>query len=231
MLNQERYLVIIPAYNEEATIREVVNRAQVYADVCVIDDCSQDRTGEILDSIENIHVIRHEKNTHIPGVVLDGMRYAVDKDYDYAITMDAGLSHDPDELSRFISNPPTDLIIGTRITKKGTPLFRRVLSKMANLAYNCALDFPANTIKPIQYNDLTSGYRRYSNRAMRLIISRKIESKSFDILFETTMFIYNNGLTISEVPVSYTFSNSSLNRRVVQDCIMMCMKSVINPRK
>ena len=65
---------------------------------------------------------------------------------------------------------------------------------------------------------------------MKLILSKKIESRSFDILFETAMFIYKNGLAISEVPITYAFSNSSLNPNVVKDCLKMCLKSVINPR-
>jgi len=45
---QSRFLVIIPAYNEEETIEEVVSRAKNYADVCVINDKSEDATAEIL---------------------------------------------------------------------------------------------------------------------------------------------------------------------------------------
>jgi dolichol-phosphate mannosyltransferase len=224
------HLIVIPAYNEEETIEEVVLRSKKYADTCVVDDCSQDRTAEILGTIHNIHVIRHEKNTHIPGGLLDGMRYAVEKGYDYIISLDAGLSHDPDEISRFIDHPHSDLAIGIRVVKTDTPLFRKMLSKTGNLIYNCCLDFPASLFKRKYYKDITSGYRRYSKEAMKLILSKKIESSSFDILFESAMFIYKNGLTISEVPISYAFSNSSLNTNVVKDCLKMCLKSVINPR-
>ncbi len=73
------YLVIIPAYNEEKTIEEVILRARKYADVCVINDNSQDATPEILARINGIHVIHHEENTHLPGCILDGMKYAHEK--------------------------------------------------------------------------------------------------------------------------------------------------------
>ena len=75
------YLVIIPAHNEEKTIEELVNRAKKYADVCVVNDCSKDATSQILGRIENIKVINHEVNTHIPGAVLDGMRFALENKY------------------------------------------------------------------------------------------------------------------------------------------------------
>jgi dolichol-phosphate mannosyltransferase len=224
------HLIVIPAYNEEETIEEVVLRAKKYADICIVDDCSQDRTAEILSTINDIHVIRHEKNTHIPGGLLDGMRYAVKKGYDYIIAMDAGLSHDPDEIPKFIDHPHSDLAIGSRITKINTPLFRKTLSKAGNLIYNCCLEFPASLFKQRYYTDITSGYRRYSNEAMKLLLSKKMESQSFDILFESAMFIYRNRLSISEVPITYAFTNSSLNPNIVKDCMKMCLRSVIKPR-
>ena len=103
-MTKERILVVIPAYNEEDTIEEVVLRAKKYADVCVVNDNSSDATPEILGRIDGIHVIHHKKNTHIPGGLLDGMKYAVEHDYSYAISIDAGLSHNPDEIPRFINH-------------------------------------------------------------------------------------------------------------------------------
>ncbi len=231
MKKNSDYLIIIPAYNEEKTIEELVVRAKKFADVCVINDNSKDATPEILQAIEDIHVIHHKKNTHIPGGLLDGMRYAVVEGYSYAIAMDAGLSHNPDEIPRFIEHPPSDLAIGTRIIKTNTPTYRKALSFVGNFIYNCSLEFPASVFKRQYFRDISSGYRRYSNRAMQLILSKKIESKSFDVLFETVMYIYRNRLSISEVPITYDFSNSSLNPTVVKDCLRICFRVVCKPRK
>jgi len=225
------YLIIIPAYNEEDTIEELVIRAKKFADVCVINDNSNDATPEILGRFPDIHVIHHEKNTHIPGGLLDGMRYAVSKGYAYGIAIDAGLSHNPDEIPRFIDHPHSDLAIGTRIEKTNTPLFRKALSFVGNIIYNSCLEFPVSIFKRKYYKDISSGYRRYSNKAMALILSKQTESKAFDMLFETVMYIYRNRLTISEVPISYDFSNSSLNPNVVKDCLRMCIRVICKPRK
>jgi dolichol-phosphate mannosyltransferase len=225
------YLIIIPAYNEEDTIEELIIRAKKFADVCVINDNSKDATPEILEKFSDIHVIHHKKNTHIPGGLLDGMRYAVSKGYAYGIAIDAGLSHNPDEIPRFIDHPHSDLAIGTRIEKTNTPLFRKALSFVGNIIYNCSLEFPASIFKSKYYRDISSGYRRYSNKAMQLIISKKTESKTFDILFETVMYVYRNRLSISEVPITYDFSNSSLNPQVVKDCLRMCLRVICKPRK
>jgi dolichol-phosphate mannosyltransferase len=192
----------------------------------VIDDNSRDATPEILRRFEDIHVIRHERNTHIPGGLLDGMRYAVGQGYAYGIAMDAGLSHNPDEIPRFMGYGHADLVIGAREIKYHVPLFRRLLSALGGFIYNICLEFPSSVWKKQYFRDVTSGFRRYSNRAMQLIISKQMQSKSFDILFETVMYIYRNGLTISEVPITYTFSNSSLNPKVVRDCLNMCFRAL-----
>ena len=176
MEKKSNYLVIIPAYNEAETIEELVLRVVKYADVCVINDNSNDATPEILERLEGIHVIHHEKNTHIPGGLLDGMRYAVEQGYAYGISIDAGLSHNPDEIPRFIDHPHSDLAIGTRIEKTNTPPFRKALSFVGNIIYNSSLEFPASIFKSKYYKDISSGYRRYSNKAMQLIISKKTES-------------------------------------------------------
>jgi dolichol-phosphate mannosyltransferase len=197
----------------------------------VIDDNSKDATPGILKGFDNIQVIRHERNTHIPGGLLDGMRYAVENDYAYGIAMDAGLSHNPDEIPRFMQYEHADLVIGRRETKFHVPLFRKLLSTIGGFIYNICLDFPRSVWKKQYFRDVTSGYRRYSNRAMSLIISKNIQSRSFDILFETVMYVYRNGLTIAEVPITYTFSNSSLNSKVVKDCLTMCLKALIDRKK
>jgi dolichol-phosphate mannosyltransferase len=225
------FIVIIPAYNEEDTIEDVVLRAKQYADVCVINDNSRDATPEILRRIPDIHVIHHERNTHIPGALLDGMRYAVEQGYRYAIAMDAGLSHNPDEIQRFVDFPHCDLLCGVRRHKVNTPMFRRILSVVGNLIYNICLNFPYSLIKKRYYKDITSGFRRYSYAAMKLLISKNIQSRSFDVLIETAMYIFKNKLIIEEVPITYTFSNSSLNLRVVRDCTSMSMKLIVMPRK
>jgi len=228
---KSRYLVIIPAFNEEETIEKVVLGAKKYADVCVINDNSQDSTPEILGRIEGIHVIHHKKNTHLPGGIMDGMRYAFEKGYEYAITMDAGLSHNPDEIPLFMQQAHSDLVLGTRTKKINTPLFRKVLSTVGNLIYNISIDFPKSLFKRMYYKDVTSGFRCYSKKAMALLLSKKMESQSFDILFETTMYIYKNQLAISEVPITYNFSTSSLNKKVIKDCIGMCLKNIFRPRR
>jgi len=224
-----RCIIIIPAYNEETTIEQVVLGAKKYADVCVIDDGSSDSTPDILKNLKDIHVISHKRNTHIPRCVRDGMIYAIEHGYGYAITMDAGLSHSPDEIPLFMNHDSTALLIGYRKKKINAPLYRRALSKIGNIIYNICLDFPRSIFRRY-YKDITSGFRRYSCEAMQLLLSKNMESRSFDIMVESVHLIYKNNLRIAEVPITYRYSSSSLNLNVIRDCIRMCFKIVFkNP--
>ena len=225
-MERNKTLLIIPAYNEEDTIKGLVEQGKKYLDVCVIDDHSRDNTPRILREINDIHIITHKVNTHIPGAVLDGMQYAVLQNYEYAITMDAGLSHNPDEIPRFLEAPACDLIIGVRTQKLKTPLYRKILSFIGNFIYNISLDFPRSLFKKRYYRDITSGFRRYSQQAMKSIIRHSKKSRSFDFLVESAAVVYRKHLDIEEVPITYHFTNSSLRPKVIKDCLSMCLKLI-----
>lgn len=215
-----RILVVIPAYNEADSIAEVVRRTKPYADVCIVDDCSTDQTPEILAGLEGIHVIRHQKNTHIAGAVLDGMRYALDAGYEYMVAMDAGLSHDPNELPRFVNAERADLVIGTRDSsgEENKPLYRRFLSLSGSILMNMILWDP-NRDGPRWIRDCTSGYRRYSRHAMEVLTTTPMKCRAFDFLLETMVVAVRSGCSVREVPISYRFTNSSLNPRIVLEAL------------
>lgn len=230
----DKALVVIPAYNEEDNIAELVRRCQVHSelvDVCVVNDASKDRTREIAEAIPGVHVINHATNTHIPGGVLDGMRHAVANGYRWAIAMDAGLSHDPDDIPKFMAAREHDVVMGRRVSKGNTPLKRHLLSTLGNFLYNYALDPTLIVWKRTSYADLTSGYRLYSKRCMELLLSRTMEARSFDFIIEAMMFAHRNGLSISEVPIHYEFTGSSLNNKVIKDALRMLTLMITQPRR
>jgi len=208
-----RCLVIIPAYNEEQTIEKVVRSAQRFADVCVVDDGSKDATPQILAQIPGVHVIRHAKNTHIPGAILDGMRYAHQAGYDFCITMDAGFSHDPEAIPQFLQCADADLVIGYREKKVEVPFYRKLLSWVGTVLVNFALSPRMAAWGGLR--DLTSGYRMYSRKASSVLIGSKMMSRSFDFHLEAVTYVYRAGLRIREIPITYVFSNSSLRWKVV----------------
>ncbi len=211
----QRILVVIPAYNEAENIAEVVTRATKHAPVLVVNDGSKDRTGEIAAALPDTTVINHARNTHIPGAILDGFKYALAHDYEYVVTMDAGLSHDPGLLPSLIAQPDADLVLSYRPQPKNVPAYRRVLSRAAAHLVNAAIRRPRWKIWQAGYRDVTSGYRRYSRRAMQAVVDAPMVCTSFDFHLEALAVVSYAGLSIREFPITYVFSNSSLTRKVV----------------
>jgi dolichol-phosphate mannosyltransferase len=223
-------LVVIPAHNEEETIREVVTRALRHADVSVTDDGSGDRTAEILRSLaeecENgrhrhrLNVITHAAATHIPRGIQDGLRFARSCNCDFVVTMDAGLSHDPDMLPEFFHHDPAvDILIGSRRQTQAVPWHRKAISRMAGIVVNYSLSRSYFDFIGPGIGDCTSGYRRYSRKAADLIAASELRSKAFDFHMEALALCYREGMRIAEIPIRYMFSNSSFNRKVLMQAI------------
>ncbi len=218
-------LIVIPAKNEEKTIREVVINALKFGDVSVTDDASADDTPAILKDIQNsglrkknknkLNIITHRTSTHIPQAIQDGMRYGISKGHDFIVTMDAGLSHDPNALPEFFNyGPAIDIVIGARERAKNTPFYRKALSRLASLIVNYSLS--GSTISSASgIKDCTSGFRRYSMKAAKKIAEFNLRSKAFDFNMEALAICVRDGMSFAEIPIAYTFTNSSFNLRVL----------------
>lgn len=222
-------LVIIPAFNEEETIEAVVRSAIPHSHLCVVNDASKDKTGEILERLkeefsDRLFVIHHEKNTHIPGGIRDGMIFARDREYEYVVTMDAGLSHDPAMLPQFFSYKPCDVLIGKREKVEGVPLYRKFISFLAARVLNYCMSKGLLDLLGPRISDCTSGYRRYSRNAFTHIANATLESRAFDFHMEALTLSYRAGGTVEEIGIHYKFSNSSFNRRVLKLAIAYAWK-------
>jgi len=217
-----RLLVVVPAYNEAETIQEVARRASRHADVCVVDDASTDGTAELLAGLPRVSVLRHARNTHIAGAILDGFRHARAHAYEQCITMDAGLSHDPEAIPAFQARADADLVVGYRARREGVPWHRIALSEAANWLVNLALERRVVPWGGAGLRDCTSGFRLYSRRAYELLLEAPLRCRAFDFHVEALAHLYRAGLRIAEVPISYRFTNSSLRREIVVEALRTC---------
>jgi dolichol-phosphate mannosyltransferase len=116
-----KILVAIPVYNEESTVRAVVNRVRAHADhVLLIDDGSTDGTAEAIEEVRKplgIDLIRHEGNVGYGRSLRSAFRRADEQGFDWIVTMDCDEQHEPDELPAFfdeIERTNADIISGSR---------------------------------------------------------------------------------------------------------------------
>ena len=114
-------LVIIPALNEERFIGPVisaVSRVNDAVDILVVNDGSKDRTAVIAEEMGAM-VIDHTYNLGYGAALQTGFRFAVNRDYEYVVTMDADGQHDPESIAELYSRlheTGADVVIGSRFS-------------------------------------------------------------------------------------------------------------------
>lgn len=162
-----KILIIIPAYNEEQNIKQVIdNLTQNYPqyDYIVINDCSTDGTKEILER-NGFNYISLPTNLGIGGGVQSGYIYAVENDYDIAIQIDGDGQHDPAYIEKLIQpiiDNEADITIGSRfIEKKGfqTSALRRAGINIIRFVIKICCGVTAT--------DATSGFRASNREATK----------------------------------------------------------------
>lgn len=134
MKNKEKFLVVIPAYNEGQNIQKVFDELKKdlpYADVLVINDCSKDNTKEIAQK-NGIKCITTTFNFKYAKAVQTGIKYANKNNYDYVIQLDGDGQHIPKEADKLVKKmreTNADIVIGSRYLKGSSynaPFFRKL---------------------------------------------------------------------------------------------------------
>ncbi len=163
------YLAVVPAYNESATIVEVIEALREHApefDTLVVDDGSTDDT-HVLASKAGARVLRLPFNVGIGGAVQTGFVYARDHGYDFLAQVDGDGQHDSMELERLIATmeeDAVDVVCGSRFLTNDhrypAPLSRRTGIHI--------FAFLLSLIVRTHVSDPTSGFRLYNRRAIEL---------------------------------------------------------------
>ena len=171
MENQEKILVIIPAYNEVGSVGKVVEEVHTYfpqAEVLVVNDGSTDLTSEIAKSKGAI-VLNLPFNLGIGGAMQAGYQYAYEKGYDIAIQVDADGQHDPKEIPKLLhalTEKKVDMVIGSRFL--GDSEFKSSMMRRIGISIFSRV---ISTIAKQKITDPTSGFRAVNRKAIQLFAS------------------------------------------------------------
>lgn len=185
-------LVIIPAYNEEANIKKVVEKIQsIGYDYLVINDCSTDLTEEILSNSQYNH-LKLPVNLGIAGVTQVGFKYAKDNDYDCVICVDGDGQHDPSYISEMVKEieKGNDYVIGSRFVSKKKP----VNARMIGSRIICFL-IKLKTKRTV--TDPTSGMRALGKK----VIARFADSMNFCAEPDALCYLLHHKYTVKEIQV------------------------------
>ena len=112
-MGRSRLGIVVPARNEEKTIKKVIVSLKKYGDVLIVDDASTDKTSFIIKNLQT-KFIKNKINLGYEATVLKGIKYLLKKKYKYIATFDADGEHDPKFLSNIKKFKNFDLLIGKR---------------------------------------------------------------------------------------------------------------------
>ncbi|GAA3511456.1 polyprenol monophosphomannose synthase [Georgenia daeguensis] len=224
-----RTLVIIPTYNERDALPHAIRRTRAAvpaADVLVVDDASPDGTGDLADAAAAtdpaVHVLHRTAKDGLGRAYVAGFGWALERDYELVVEMDADGSHRPEELplllERAALSDAPDLVLGSRWVPGGQvvnwPAHREVLSRGGNLWVRLALGVPVQ--------DATGGFRVYRAATLRRLPLEEIESQGYCFQVDMTWRVHRDGGTIVEMPITFVEraeGQSKMSRAIVVEAL------------
>ena len=195
--------VVVPVYNEEATLGEVVRKllsVPCLLEIIIVDDCSSDGTGELARRLAEMHpnvsLIQHERNAGKTAALRTGFALTTGQ---IVIVQDADLEYDPGEIYgviRPILEGHADVVFGSRF------LVRRAARVLYFYHYiaNKLLTYLSNALTNLNMTDIETGYKAFRGEIIRNML---IVSSGFGFEVEVTAKAAKLNVAIYEVPISY----------------------------
>ena len=207
---KNKILVFSATFNESENIKDLlnsINKLDLNLDILIIDDNSPDKTSEIIknyaENKKNIKLIIRENKQGLDTAHKFAFKYSIENNYEYLITLDADLSHDPKEIPIFIKNlQSNDFVIGSRYMQGGG-------SNMSGLRLfisyfgNKFIKFMFN----IDCNEFTTSYRGFNLKRFKNFNLDDVSSKGYSFFMETIYLINQKGIFIKEIPIFFKNRN------------------------
>ena len=207
-------IVIIPTYKERENIYAIIDA--VFAlpmdfHVLIVDDSSPDGTAQIVEDLQDIyndrvtrlHLLKRPGKQGLGTAYIAGFHYAIEKNYEFILEMDADFSHDPKDLVRLYNacyKGGADLSIGSRyatgVNVVNWPMGRVLLSYFAS-SY-------VRTITSLPIKDTTAGFVCYRRKVLETIHLDAIKFIGYAFQIEMKFLAWKYGFKLEEVPIIFT---------------------------
>jgi len=205
----KKVLVIIPTYNEEENIKDIVSLVlEMYADlnlkILIVDDNSKDNTAsivkEMMKNSKRIDILERAGKLGLGTAYIEAFKYALERDYDFVVQMDADFSHDPIYLKSMLeATKDNDIIIGSRyitgVNVVNWPMSRLLLSYGGSLYVRIFAGLPVM--------DATGGYKVISKKVLEGISLDNIGASGYSFQIEVNFRAWKNKFKIKEVPIIF----------------------------
>ena len=226
----DSHLVVIPTYNEIDNIEEfIIQISNFDVSVLIVDDNSPDGTGKVVEDItkinKKINLMKRNEKLGLGSAYRDGFKWGLDKGYSYLLEMDADFSHRFEDLVKILeASSSADMIIGSRYIEEGGSIGWDTRRKMLSSFANKLSKFLLKT----KINDMTSGFRCYSNKALFEISYATTKSDGYAFQVEMSARAVQKRLSIKEVPIIFNerrLGNSKMSKKIVYEAFLYLVKN------
>lgn len=221
-------LIISPTYNESKNIASLIQHVFSLNEkyhLLIIDDNSPDGTADIIRKFQkrykHIFLEQREKKEGLGTAYVHGFKWALARDYEAIIQMDADMSHDPMEIPAMVNLLKShDLVIGSRyhngVSVVNWPIRRLILSFGANLYSRIVTGMPIR--------DATGGYKAWRRETLEAIDLDNVRAQGYSFQIEMNFRTWIKGFKIVEhsiIFVDRTVGESKMSRKIMFEAILM----------
>ena len=203
---EKKILIFAATYNEAENIKNFIEKIlelNINLDLLIIDDNSPDKTWEIVNNYKknnkNIVLIKRKDKEGLDTAHKLAFNYAKEHNYNYLVTLDADLSHDPTKIPNFLNElKDQPFVIGSRYIKDGKnemKLKRYILSVVGNKIIKFVLG--------INCDDFTSAYRGFNLNMLKNFDINDVSSRGYSFFMETIYLLASAGYNIKQIPIKF----------------------------
>jgi len=203
---EKKILVFTATFNELDNIKNLVSSIKKQPSnphILIIDDNSPDGTSEeikkLQNNFKNLFLIKRNNKLGLDSAHKEAYEFALKNNYDLLITMDADLSHDPNELGNFIKNlEEFPVVLGSRYIDGGQCLMkgrRLIFSKYGNLIIKF--------IFQLDCNEFTTSYRGFNLKKLNNFHLNLIKTKGYSFFMGTVHEIFKQKFKVKEIPIIF----------------------------
>ena len=203
---EKKILVFTATFNELDNIKNLVSSIKKQPSnphILIIDDNSPDGTSEeikkLQNNFKNLFLIKRNNKLGLDSAHKEAYEFALKNNYDLLITMDADLSHDPNELGNFIRNlEEFPVVLGSRYIDGGQCLMkgrRLIFSKYGNLIIKF--------IFQLDCNEFTTSYRGFNLKKLNNFHLNLIKTKGYSFFMGTVHEIFKQKFKVKEIPIIF----------------------------
>lgn len=225
-------LVVVPTYDEAESLPRLLDGLAVHAplvDVLVVDDASPDGTGLIADRLarrdERVHVLHRPGKQGLGVAYRAGFAWALARDYDVVVEMDADGSHRPQDLPVLLTriaqvdgDGGPHLVLGSRWVPGGGvvnwPWYRKLISRGGTWYAQKALG--------LSVADVTGGFRAFRRSTLERLPLADVSSQGYCFQVDLVRRVLDAGMTVSEVPITFverTQGHSKMSGSIVREAL------------